>query len=128
MPHRGIRYGPGQVSVGHHPQDVEVFDAYDPAGSRQFGGELVLDIPADVGNLLMLARHLEPLLLIVLAKNGSLGFRVFGLLFLTEFALQFAEFLQIECQRPLVLKPSSIRNHSRLLYAHIHPDHSFRRF
>jgi hypothetical protein len=82
LPHRGIRYGPGQVPVGHHPQDVEVFDSDDPAGARQFGGELVLAIPADVGNLLMLARHLEPLLLIVLAKNGSLRFLVFGLLFL----------------------------------------------
>src|SRR5215468_12542074 len=39
---------------------------------------------------------LPPLLLIMFAEQGSLRFRVFGLLFSTQFALQLAEFFQME--------------------------------
>ena len=35
LPHRRIRHGTRQLSVGHHPQNVEVFDADHSAGSRQ---------------------------------------------------------------------------------------------
>ena len=82
LPHRCISYSSGQLPVGHHPQNVEVFDADDPAGPRQLGGELGLHIPPDVGDLLMLACHLQPLFLIILAKHGSLGFGIFRFLFL----------------------------------------------
>ena len=96
LPQRGIGNGSGELPIGHHPQDVEVFDANDSTGACQFGAELVLPISANSGNLLMLARYLEPLFLIILAEHGPLGFRVFRLLFLTKFALQLAEFLEME--------------------------------
>ena len=64
------------------PADVEVFDPDDPARPRQFGAELVLHVPAHVSDLLMLACHLEPLLLIMVTEDGSLGLRISGLLFL----------------------------------------------
>ncbi len=82
LPHRRIGYRSGELVVGHHPQDVEVFDPDDPARPRQFGAELVLDVPAHVSDLLMLACHLEPLFLIIVTEDGSLGFRIFALLFL----------------------------------------------
>src|SRR5215472_1012548 len=59
-----------------------VFDPDDPARPRQFGAELVLYVPAHIGDLLMLACHLEPLLLIIVTEDGSLGLRILGLLFL----------------------------------------------
>ena len=82
LPHRCISNSSGQLAVGHHSQDVEIFEANDPTGPCQFGGELVLHIPPDVGNLLMLACHLEPLFLIILTKHGSFGFGIFRFLFL----------------------------------------------
>ena len=82
LPHRCIGNGSGELPIGHHPQDVEILDANDSTGARQFGGELVLHVPAHVGNLLVLARDPEPLFLIILAEYGSPGFRVFLLLFL----------------------------------------------
>src|ERR1700674_1393627 len=82
LPHRRIGYRSGELAVGHHPQDVEIFDADDPARPRQFGSELVLDVPAHVSDLLMLACHLEPLFLIIVTEDGALGLRIFGLLFL----------------------------------------------
>ena len=97
MPHRGIGYSARQIPIGHHPQDVEVFDADRSVGPCQFGGELVVDIPTNVGDLLMLPRDLQPLLLIVVAKHRSFGFWVFGFLFLAELALQLAEFFEMEC-------------------------------
>jgi hypothetical protein len=36
----------------------------------------VLDIPTDVGDLLVLARHLQSLLLVVATQEGSPGFRI----------------------------------------------------
>jgi hypothetical protein len=90
LPHRCIGNGSGELPIGHHSQHVEVFDANDPTGARQLSREFVLPISAKSGNLLMLARYLEPLFLIILAKCGSLGCRVFRLLFFTEFALQRA--------------------------------------
>lgn len=65
LPHRYISTGSGELAVGHHSPNVEIFDANDPTGPCQFGGERVLDISPDVGNLLMLAGHLEPLFLII---------------------------------------------------------------
>src|SRR6266446_10747161 len=57
LPHRCISNSSGQLPVGHHSQDVEIFEANDPTGPCQLGGELVLHIPPDIGNLLMLACH-----------------------------------------------------------------------
>lgn len=126
LPHRGIGHRSRELAVGHHPQDIEVFDANYPARPRQFRRELVLDVRPDGGNLSMFACHFEPLLLIVFAEDGLPGFRIFRLLFLAEFSLQLAEPLEMECERPLVLKPSSIRNYSSLLDTYIHSYHSCR--
>jgi hypothetical protein len=81
LPHGCIGNGSGELPISHHSQDVEVFDANDPTGARQLSREFVLHISAKSGNLLMLARYLEPLFLIFLAEHGSLGSRVFRLLF-----------------------------------------------
>ena len=62
LPHRRIRDRSGQTPTLHHPQDMEVFDANGSAGLCQFSGELVLHVPADVGNLLMPARYFLSLL------------------------------------------------------------------
>jgi len=34
LPHRSISQGTRELPVGHHPQDVEIFDANDPTGPR----------------------------------------------------------------------------------------------
>src|SRR5258708_2650443 len=96
LSHRSISHSPGQLSIGHHSQDIQVFDAKDSAGACQFGGELVLDIPTDVGDLLVLARHLQSLLLVVATEKGSLGFRIFRFLFPTKHSLQLAELFEME--------------------------------
>ena len=96
LPHRCIGNGSGELAIGHHSQDVEVFDANDPTSARQLRREFVLHISAKSGYLLMLARYLEPLFLIILAEHGLLGFRVFRLLFFAELALQLAQFLEME--------------------------------
>lgn len=103
---------------------VEIFDANHSARPRQFGGELVLDIPADVGDLLMLAGYPESLFLIVVAENGSACLWVFGLLLFTERTLHLAEFFEMVRERLLVLKASPIANSGSLLDAHIHPHNS----
>src|SRR5215470_1060782 len=58
LPHRRISDRTRQFPIGHHPQDVEILDADHCAGASEFGGELVLHIPATIGNLLMLACYL----------------------------------------------------------------------
>ena len=58
LPHRRIRDRTRQFPIGHHSQDVESLDADHCAGASEFGGELVLHIPATIGNLLMLACYL----------------------------------------------------------------------
>lgn len=80
LPHRRICHGTRQLAVGHHAQDVEIFHANHPTGPREFRRERVLNIPTNGGNLLMLACHLAPLFLIVLAEHGPLGFGVFRFL------------------------------------------------
>src|ERR1017187_1893508 len=74
----------------------------------------------------MLACDLQPLLLIVLAERGFPRFRVFGLLFATELALELAELVEMEREWLLVLKHSSIADHGSLLQPHIH-SHDWRR-
>ena len=57
LSHRRIGDGTSELPIGHHSQDVEVFDADHSAGPSEFRGELVLHIPATVGDLLVLAGH-----------------------------------------------------------------------
>ena len=90
MSHRRIGHCSRKCAIGHHSQEIEVFDANHPTGARQLSREFVLHIPAHVGDLLMRAGHLQPLLLIVRAEPGSLRFGVFGFLFPTKLALQRA--------------------------------------
>src|SRR6266487_1454174 len=105
---------------------IEVFDPNGSARMSQFGGELVLHVASESRDLLMLECYLHSLLLIVLTENGSARFWIFGFLLLAELTLQLAEFLEMECQGLLVLKPASIGNHGSRLQAYVHPHHPFR--
>ena len=69
---------------------MEVFDPKSSSRLSQLGGELVLHICSDGCDLLMLTRHFHPLLLIILAENGSARFGIFGFLLPTELSLQQA--------------------------------------
>src|SRR5665213_1704206 len=51
LAHRGVRDGPRQVTVLHHPSDVQVLDDDDLASVHQGPGSLVDQVSSGVGDL-----------------------------------------------------------------------------
>ena len=89
---------------------MQIFQSYRATGSGNAGGELVVSIFTDTGDLVMESCDLQI----------SLGTILRTPLFLAGLALETFERFELTGQRPLVFKPPGITHNGKLFDPHIH--------